>query len=274
MADAGPSLIDIGVNLTHKSFRSDLSEVVDRALGVGVRQMVLTGTSVEGSREALALARQYPGTMFSTAGVHPHHASDFTSETLDQLRELAAEEPLVAIGECGLDFFRNLSTPEEQQRCFRAQLEVAVELGMPVFLHERDAHEAFEAILRDFMSDLRAVVVHCFTGSAESLNRYLEMGCLIGITGWVCDERRGEPLRRLVPAIPIDRLMIETDAPFLLPRDLVPKPKSTRNEPMHLPHIARAIADLRELDGRSLVTATTANARRFFQLPNNDEVSL
>ena len=272
MAAAPTPLVDIGLNLTHKSFRSDRAEVLERATSVGVRQMILTGTTVEGSREALTMAKQYPRVLFATAGVHPHHASDFTDETLGQLKSMAAEQELVALGECGLDFFRNFSTPDEQRHCFRQQLQLAVELGLPVFLHERDAHEAFALILGEFMSDLKSAVVHCFTGTEASLTQYLEMGCFIGVTGWVCDERRGDALRRLVPTIPIDRLMIETDAPFLLPRDLNPKPKSNRNEPAHLAHIGRAIAALREVDYASLAAATSENARRFFQLPIYEEV--
>ncbi len=274
MANAGPSLIDIGLNLTHKSFRSDLPEVVKRASSEGVQQMILTGTTVEGSREALVLAQQYPSRMYATAGVHPHHASEFTEETLAQLRAIASETEIVALGECGLDFYRNFSTPDQQQHCFREQLKLAVELGLPVFLHEREAHDAFAPILEDYISELKAAIVHCFTGTQSSLERYVAMGCSIGVTGWVCDERRGTVLRQLVPSIPIDRLMIETDAPFLLPRDLSPKPKSNRNEPMHLPHIGRAVAELRNMDFESLAEATTENARRFFGLPTNPTITL
>ena len=268
MAVSSAPLVDIGLNLTHRSFQSDLADVVTRATSAGVEQMILTGTTVQESREALSLVSTYPGKMLSTAGVHPHHASEFDSETLSELKTLAVNKEVVAIGECGLDFFRNLSPQDQQQSCFKAQLHLAAELGMPVFLHERDAHESFASILQEVVADLRAVVVHCFTGTSASLHRYLEMGCSIGVTGWVCDERRGGELRELVPEIPLDRLMIETDAPYLLPRDLQPKPKSTRNEPCHLPHIGRVIAGLRGIDYETLARATTDNARRFFDLPN------
>ena len=270
MAVSSSRLVDIGLNLTHKSFQSDLAEVVTRAASVGVDQMILTGTTVQGSCEALSLASSYPDKMWSTAGVHPHHASEFDSETLSELKALAANEEVVAIGECGLDFFRNFSPQDQQQSCFKAQLHLAAELGMPVFLHERDAHESFASILQEVIADLRAVVVHCFTGTSVSLHRYLEMGCSIGVTGWVCDERRGVELREIVPEIPLDRLMIETDAPYLMPRDLQPKPKSTRNEPCHLAHIGRVIAGLRGIDYETLAQETTANARRFFDLPKKD----
>ena len=262
-----PTWVDIGLNLTHKSFQSDLTSVVERARAVGVGRMVLTGTSVEGSRSTAQLAQELSPGLYSTAGIHPHHATEFTEESLPALSALCERTEVVAVGECGLDFYRDFSPRDAQERCFRAQLRLAAELGRPVFLHERDAFEVFAAILKDFIADLSGVVVHCFTGSEVALQRYLEMGCSIGITGWVCDERRGEGLRALVPGIPLDRLMIETDAPFLLPRDLRPKPKSSRNEPCHLPHIGQAIADLRGLAIADLAEATTNNAQQFFGLP-------
>ncbi len=270
MAVACPPVIDIGLNLTHKSFQSDLPQVVDRAIAVGVAQMILTGTTLAGSEEACSLAERFPGRMYSTAGIHPHHASEFNAETLAELKALAAKKTVVAIGECGLDFFRNYSPQDEQRSCFREQLELAKELGLPVFLHERDAHEAFAEILEPAVASLQGAVVHCFTGNPASLHQYLEMGCFIGVTGWVCDERRGGELRELVPEIPLDRLMIETDAPYLSPRDLRPKPKSTRNEPCHLPHIGKVIAELRGIDYTTLARSTTENARRFFGLNEKD----
>ncbi len=267
MSDAAPALVDIGLNLTHKSFQSDRDAVVARAQAAGVREMILTGTTGEGSREALALARGYPGVMYATAGVHPHHASEYGPDVEAELRACLESPEVVAVGECGLDFYRNFSPRDVQEEAFRTQLQLAVELQYPVFLHERDAADAFAAILGESIAELPGAVVHCFTGSEAALMRYLELGCLIGITGWVCDERRGLELRELLPKIPLDRLMIETDAPYLLPRDLRPKPKSTRNEPAFLAHVASSIAERLELDLPTLAEATTANARRFFQLP-------
>lgn len=263
-----PIWVDIGLNLTHKSFQSDVSRVLERARAVGVEQMVLTGTSVEGSHSTAQLAHALSPCLYSTAGIHPHHAAEFTDDSLVALSELCERDEVVAVGECGLDFYRNFSPRDAQERCFRAQLRLAAETGRPVFLHERDAFEAFAAILKDFMADLPAAVVHCFTGSDLALDQYLDLGCSIGITGWVCDERRGGGLRELVPTIPLDRLMIETDAPFLLPRDLRPKPKSTRNEPCHLPHIGQVMAGLCGLTAFELAEATTRNAQRFFGLPS------
>jgi TatD DNase family protein len=256
-------IIDIGVNLTHRQFAGDHDRVVDRAIAAGVTTLILTGTSEAGSRAAQALAAARPGVLFSTAGVHPHDASRCDAGTIARLRALAALPGVVAIGECGLDFNRDFSPRPVQEQWFDAQLGLAAELGLPVFLHERDAHARFIAILR--AHTLVDAVVHCFTGTAAELAAYLELGACIGITGWICDERRGADLRKLTAKIPLDRLMIETDAPFLAPRDI--RPKITRNEPAYLPHILAAIAAERGEAIEVVAAATTATARRVFRLP-------
>lgn len=259
-------MIDIGVNLTSSQFDKDREDVVLRAKDAGISAMVLTGTDLESSPEAAAMAASLPGFAFSTAGVHPHDAKTVDDLTLPSIRALANQPQVVAIGECGLDFNRDFSPRPQQEAVFEAHLKLAVELNMPVFLHCRDAHERFMAILTPYLDKLPGVVLHCFTGSEEELKACLEAGLYIGITGWVCDERRGEALRAIVPLIPDDKLMIETDAPYLLPRDLKPKPKSRRNEPCYLPHIASEIAALRQQDTEQLITQTTLNTRRFFGL--------
>lgn len=260
-----PAIIDIGVNLTHRHFARDREQVIDRAIAAGVGVMILTGTSEANSHESQALAATRPGVLFSTAGVHPHGASQCTDETIDRLRVLATLPGVVAIGECGLDFNRDFSPRPVQEKWFAAQLALAVERRLPVFLHERDAHERFLAILREHMPSLVDAVVHCFTGGPAELDAYLELGACIGITGWICDERRGVELRALTTKIPLDRLMIETDAPFLAPRDV--RPKITRNEPMYLPSVLAAIARERGESIEAVAAATTATARRVFRLP-------
>jgi TatD DNase family protein len=259
-------LIDIGANLTHSSFDSDIDAVMQRALDAGVKRMIVTGADLAGSRAAAALADAHAAQLWSTAGVHPHHAQSFASSQRDAFLELLRLPQVVAVGECGLDYCRNLSAPELQRAAFVSQLEIAVENSKPVFLHQRDAHADFLAILRDFAGDLKGGVAHCFTGGAAELEDYLALGLYIGVTGWVCDERRGQALREAVPRIPAERLMIETDAPYLLPRDMGGSGKSRRNEPCHLPHIAAAIAKLRGEELASLSVSTTANAVRFFGL--------
>jgi TatD DNase family protein len=168
------------------------------------------------------------------------------------------------VGECGLDYFRDFSPRELQRRAFHWQLEIAARVGKPVFLHQRDAHEDFLAILKEHRSTLAGGVAHCFTAGEAERDAYLELGLHIGITGWICDERRGLHLREVVKGIPADRLMLETDAPYLLPRDLKPAPKSRRNEPHHLVHVARAVAAARGASMETLATEALHTTRRFF----------
>jgi TatD DNase family protein len=261
------ALTDIGLNLAHDSFDADRDEVIAEASAAGVGYFVITGSTLESTRAAIELARQSPARFRATAGVHPHHAREFHDRDVPALRELLCAAEVGAAGECGLDFFRNFSPHEDQERVFRLQLELAVELGRPVFLHQRDAHQRFMGILDEYLPQLRGAVAHCFTGNRHELTDCLERGLLIGITGWICDERRGQHLRDLVGLIPPDRLMIETDAPYLLPRDLSPRPKSRRNEPKYLPHILEVIAACRGEDPLSLARVTTENALRFFAFP-------
>jgi len=264
-----PSIVDIGLNLTHDSFDHDRDAVVAAAQAAGVTHMVITGSTLESSRAAVALARSRPAMFRATAGIHPHHAREFHGVDLPALRALLLEPEVGAAGECGLDYFRNFSPHEDQERVFREQLSLACELGKPVFLHQRDAHDAFMGILREYRHALPAGVAHCFTGDDRELRDYLDLGLSVGITGWICDERRGHHLRELVGRIPLDRLMIETDAPYLLPRDLTPKPKSRRNEPKYLAHILTTVAACRGESQEDVAVATTRNALEFFGFEKN-----
>ncbi|HEX7326735.1 MAG TPA: TatD family hydrolase [Rhodanobacteraceae bacterium] len=263
-------LIDIGANLTHESFRQDFDATLERAHAAGVTQMVVTGASRESSAQALDLARAHPGVLYCTAGVHPHHAGDYGAGTDAELRALQREREVVAVGETGLDYFRDLSPRGAQRAAFEKQLAVAVDLHKPLFLHQRDAHADFLALLKRARDDVPAAVVHCFTDQRRALFDYLDLDCYIGITGWICDERRGLHLRDLVREIPAQRLLLETDAPYLLPRDLMPQPAQRRNEPMHLAHICKVVARLRGEAPDALAAQTTANARAFFGLPATD----
>ncbi len=259
-------MIDIGANLTNKRFRDDIDDVLHDAAQAGVEQIIVTGTSVEGSSAALALARQYPDLLKSTAGVHPHYASNWNSEVSKSIIELARHELVVAVGECGLDFNRDLSPRDQQELCFEEQLAIAGELELPVFLHERDAYERFVSLLAPRMDSLSAAVVHCFTGSEQALKHYLDLGCYIGITGWICDERRGQGLRDIVRYIPADRLLIETDSPYLLPRTIKPKPKGGRNEPALLSYVLAELAAVRGVTVEEMAQSSTAAAKTFFNL--------
>jgi len=258
--------VDIGVNLCDSAFASDVDDVLARARAVGVDTMVVTGTSTRGSRAAVDLCRKHPGTLWATAGVHPHDAKSCTDSTIEELRTLAAQPEIVAIGECGLDFNRNLSPPAVQERTFEAQLELAAELRMPAFVHERDASARMLDILRHHRSALTSAVVHCFTGDEGALRGYLDLDLHIGITGWICDERRGTHLRELVRLIPPTRLMLETDAPYLLPRTIRPRPKQRRNEPSYLPYVAQTVAESLGIDLAALAEDTSRTARTFFAI--------
>jgi len=258
-------LVDIGVNLAHDSFDADRAEVIARARAVGVERMIVTGSSLESSVAALALAQQDAG-LFATVGVHPHHAADIDASHLPELLGMAGQPGAVAVGECGLDFFRDFSPRDRQEEAFRLQLDLAMQTGLPVFLHQRDAHERFVAILDECGTKRPAGVAHCFTGGPAELSDYLDRGLYIGVTGWICDERRGDALREAARHLPLDRVLVETDAPYLLPRDLEPRPRSRRNEPMHLPHVVRTLAALMgETPGR-LAEASTRNAEALFGL--------
>jgi TatD DNase family protein len=258
--------IDIGCNLTHDSFDRDREDVIARAQTAGVMQMIVTGASESGSIKALDLARAWPGTLYATAGVHPHLAAEFTADTASVLAELHGHEQVVAVGECGLDYFRDFSPRPDQRRAFERQLELAVDCHKPVFLHQREAHEDFIAILREFRPHLKRAVVHCFTDSHQAMLDYLALDCHIGITGWICDERRGQHLKEFVGEIPADRLMLETDAPYLKPRNLRPKARTHRNEPQWLPWIAGTVAACRGVSPEQLSEETLTCTCEFFRI--------
>jgi TatD DNase family protein len=268
-------LADIGVNLTHRSFDRDREAVIARAEEAGVSPLVITGTSVAASREAADYAGSFAalpdGTrrLYATAGVHPHDAKTCGEGTIAALRELAGRETVIAVGECGLDYDRDFSPRPVQRYWFEKQIELAVELGMPLFLHERSAFDDFISMLKRYAGSVKNFVVHCFTGGRRELESYLSLGAYIGITGWFCDERRGTHLRDLAGEIPAGRLLVETDAPFLVPRDLprgagAESGRGSRNEPRNLPHIVRAIAAKTGKDPERLAAETFAATRQFF----------
>ena len=259
-------IIDIGVNLTNKSLLRDLEAVLHRATEAGVQQMVITGTTLEESRKAIELCQQYPERLYSTCGIHPHHASEFSSTSIDEIKTMASTSCVRAIGETGLDFNRNYSPPDAQITAFESQLQLARKLGLPVFCHQRDAHEDFVNILKSHRNELSRVVIHCFTDTRQALEDYLDLDCHIGITGWICDERRGLDLQKNVKLIPDNRLMIETDAPYLLPRNLDPRPPGRTNEPAYLPHILREVARYRNQTVDFLADKLLENTRRFFDI--------
>lgn len=261
-------LVDIGVNFFDKAFVEDLDDVLKRAQLAGVTGLLLTGTDLSVSERSLDLAKKHPELLCSTAGVHPHSAADWKKSTAATLRGLLAEPACVAVGETGLDFNRNFSTPKQQQFAFEEQLTLAAETGKPLFIHERDAGVRMLEMLHTWRDSINGAVVHCFTGEKKTLFGYLDLDLYIGITGWVCDERRGTHLWPLLPSIPQNRLLIESDSPWLIPRNLKPRPKKNRNEPAYLPWVLEKIAELYVLPAQEVAELTSANAQRLFNLPD------
>jgi len=257
-------VIDIGVNLTNSRFSDDLEQVLYRAKQSGVNKLLVTGTNIVESEQAVNLCKINPNMLFATVGVHPHDADNVTDNFINDLSKLAMQKNVKAIGECGLDFNRNFSTQTNQISVFKAQIALASKLNMPLFLHQRDAFKLWFDLLTPYFDKVPAMVAHCFTGDKNELTLCLQAGMYIGITGWVCDERRGKGLRDLIVDIPLNRLLIETDAPYLLPRTIKPRPKSNRNEPSFLTYIVDEIANNSNYSKEQIITQSIINADHVF----------
>ena len=256
------TLFDAGVNLLDRRF--DASEVIQRAFEAGVEKLCVITTHPDEWELAYQLYLKFPEILCYTIGVHPHHAKDVTDQSLIQLEQLAQREGCVAIGECGLDFNRNFSAQDTQLSVFEAQLAIAVKLQKPVYLHERDAFEPQMTLLTQYIPQLPSGIAHCFTGSVEQVKAYLSLGLYIGITGWVCDEKRGEALREAVKNIPKDRLIFETDAPYLFPKTL--RPRKRNNEPAFLPHIVEQVSEMLAIPEGQLIKYSYENSCSLFSL--------
>lgn len=270
-----PPLIDIGANLGHESFAHDFDEVIERAQRAGIVHLLVTGTSASASQHAVQIAQRNTTLLSATAGIHPHEAQHCDEEAFAQIRELVNLPIVRAVGETGLDFNRDYSPRNIQERVFAQHLALACEIDKPVFLHQRDAHTRFFPILKEYRDALHSHgVVHCFTGERHELYDYLDLDMHIGITGWVCDERRGHHLKEFLKDIPLDRLLLETDAPYLLPRSIKPRPKSRRNEPHYLTEVLHTVAEVLGRSPMEIAEKTSTNAQRLFQLPSVSTINL
>lgn len=258
-------MIDIGVNLNHSLFLDDLQKTLDEAATQDVNGMICIASDLDESRLLGNYTQSYDR-LWQTLGCHPHQAKTWQATSKQQIKELMLTLKPVAIGETGLDFNRNYSTPDQQRLAFEQQIELADEVSLPLYLHERDAHQEMINYLEQCPDIAKRSVIHCFTGSIDELDNYLALGLHIGITGWVCDERRGNDLQAAVPHIPLDRILLETDAPYLLPRNIRPRPK--KNHPKYLPYVARKVAELRNMDVQTLIQASVENTQRVFDLEN------
>ena len=257
-------IADIACNFTSDRFDNDLDEIIDRAIVNNITKFGLICSQLSDLDKLLEIYHRYSKNMFFTIGVHPHHANEINKEYLYKLKEVINKNNPHAIGETGLDFYRNLSTYEEQIFAFEEQIKIAIDTNKPLFLHQRDSHDDFIKILRKYSSDINKSVVHCFTGTQQQLDDYLELDCYIGVTGWICDKKRNVELRKTVRNIPLSRLMIETDCPYLIPKNLPEKPKNNRNEPINLNHIVSEIAMLMGIDEETLRKDTFKNTINFF----------
>jgi len=253
-------LFDTHAHLHFPEFADDLDAVLARARDAGVRQMVTVGTDVETSRAAIALAERDPD-LFASVGIHPHHAGEVGEADLAELERLARSPRVVAIGEAGLDFFRNLSPPDSQERVFRWQLDLGRRVAKPVLIHCRDAHTETLQILGEAEVGQTGGIMHCFSGDLPVARRVLDLGLLISIAGPVTypSARALPEVTRLVPA---DRLVVETDCPFLPPQPY----RGKRNEPAYVAITARRVAELRGEPLEGLAAQTSENARRLFAL--------
>ena len=258
------NLFDIACNFSSDRFESDLNEVIKRAKNNNVTKFLLVSASLKDAEKVNKIYQDNKDSCFLTIGAHPHHANEFNSSSPLEMKQLIKEYKPHSVGETGLDFFRNISSYEEQLFAFEEQIQIAIETNLPLFLHQRDAHDDFLKVISKYKNDISKAVVHCFTGTQEELDDYLELGFHIGLTGWICDERRNIDLRKSLKNIPLDKLMIETDCPYLIPRNLSNKPKNNRNEPAYLPHIANEIALLINLDKDKLIDITYKNSINFF----------
>ncbi len=262
--------IDAGVNLFSEQFSKDRLEMLERAAAHGVAQVLLIASDVAEARLNIdfcqATALQQGTTLpklMTTAGIHPHQAANAAEDWQPVLTQLCSNPWVVAVGECGLDFNRMFSPAAQQLAVFEQQLAISQQLGKPVYLHERDA---FEPQLRLLQSQqIHHGIAHCFTGDSVQLRAYLDLGLYIGITGWLCDERRGQSLVDALNYLPLDRIILETDAPYLLPRNLSNKPKSRRNEPAFVHAIAERVAALKGCDVHSVARASQRNLQQLLQ---------
>ncbi|RWS24217.1 Deoxyribonuclease tatD-like protein [Leptotrombidium deliense] len=280
-------IVDIGANLTNKKYSRDLDAVIQRAHD-SVQKIMVTGTSIHNSKEALRLTRLYPGSLYCTAGIHPHDAKSWNDESYDALKEIAENAECVAIGECGLDFNRNFSPVESQLEAFEKQVQLACEIRKPLFIHERDAHEQLINILAKYVDSLPVTVIHCFTGTVNEAQKYIELGFYIGLTGFLWKDKSENGVRKILEqrVIPVNRLLLETDSPFMYPNTRASKlPENVktsltqrslsflhryctfqRNEPCSLPVTVEMIAAYLDMKPEDIALKTSFNALHVFGL--------
>ena len=257
------SYFDIGANLTHESFKKDLDMVIKEAKLNKVKKICITSTTIEDTKISLKISEKDQDFFITTCGIHPHYADTFKESNIKEIKQLSEHTSVKAIGETGLDFNRNFSKKENQILCFKSQIEIAQELNLNLFLHQRDAHKDFMNCFNNVDLKVNAVV-HCFTEDKEKFYEYLDRGFWIGFTGWICDPVRGKHMIDLISNMPLDRIMIETDSPYLMPKNL--KIKGRRNEPKFIVEVAKRIASLQNKSLEDISQIFFENSLKFFDL--------
>jgi TatD DNase family protein len=261
-----PTLIDTHCHVDLGRYDEDRPAVIERAAEAGVTRIINPGLDLANCRTVLQLADSYAG-LYAAVGVHPNSSADFAESMLDDLAEMAEHPKVVAIGEIGLDYHWDESPKETQFRAFRAQLDLAARLELPVIIHNREASEDVIDILETWASDLPAAlqtrpgVMHSFDAPAEVAQRALAIGFYIGFTGPITYKKNDE-LRRIAASVPLDRILVETDGPFLPPQAY----RGKRNEPAYIPHMVARLASLHDIPDDEMAAATTANALRLFNM--------
>jgi len=253
-------LVDTHAHLQWASFDKDREDVIRRARKVNVKYIVNIGFDLDGSKEAIELAEKHEG-LYATVGIHPHNASQLNENILDKLRKLSENPKVVAIGETGLDYYRNLSPKEAQKKAFEAQLFLAEELGLPVVIHDREAHADTLEILSKFKGKINGIM-HCFSGSREMAEQCIKSDFYISFAGPVTFPSSYK-LHETAKGIDLNKILLETDSPWLAPQEMLGK----RNEPAFVLFTAKKIAMLKGISVDELAEATTENAKEIFQLP-------
>lgn len=272
-------LIDVGVNLPNKAFSRDIRNVIEQAEVAGIKQMILTGNTLQMSQSAVLQAKAHPRVLYASVGVHPHFTKEWNEKAATEIEELAKDPVVVAIGEVGLDFYRKYSEEQAQIDAFTKQVDIACEVQKPLLAHERASHQKFIEVLSQFSGRLPSIVIHCFTGSVSEMSAYVAMGFYIGICGFICKDSPGKALRDALKegVLPLDRILLESDAPYMIPnapekelddvcKALLKRCQPGRNEPCTLPIVAHTVAKCLGVDAEEVARASAENARRVFDL--------
>ncbi|MEC9205823.1 MAG: TatD family hydrolase [Pseudomonadota bacterium] len=259
------ALIDIGANLTHDQLFKKIPSIIKKFKASHVQKVIITSSNIHDTEIALDLIKKFPNVFYTTVGFHPHNAKDFEENDIEKMKVLTNNSNIVAIGECGLDYYREYSPKKQQIECFEKQLDLCSKIDLPIFLHERGSHNDFYSMVKEYINKIDNCVVHCFTGTKNELLKYVDLGCYIGITGWITDLERGSHLHDIIKLIPEDKLMVETDSPYLMPKN-INKSYDTLNEPAYLPYIVEVISKCLNKDIEYVCGKTYENTKRFFKI--------